>query len=42
MNANAKVIGLDIAKDVARVIWALMTHGRPYDPAWSKDTTRPA
>lgn len=31
-----------LANKMARVIWALMAHGRPYVPAWSKDTTRPA
>lgn len=31
-----------LANKMARVIWALMAHGRGYVPAWSKDTTKPA
>jgi transposase len=31
-----------LANKMARVIWALMAHGRKYVPTWSNNTTRPA
>jgi len=36
------VAAVALANKMARVIWALLAHGRSYVPAWSNDTTRPA
>ncbi len=30
-----------LANKLARVVWALLAHGREYVPAWSKNMTRP-
>ncbi len=37
-----KVAAVALANKMARVIWALLAHGRDYVPVWSKGMTRPA
>jgi len=39
-NFNVAAVGL--ANKMARVIWAILAHGRSYVPVWSNSTTRPA
>lgn len=39
---GANVAAVALANKMARVIWALLAHGRQYVPVWSKSTTRPA
>ena len=39
-NFNVAAVGL--ANKMARVIWAILAHGRSYVPIWSNSTTRPA
>jgi transposase len=36
------VAAVALANKTARVIWALLAHGRSYVPVWSNSTTRPA
>jgi len=36
------VAAVALANKLARVIWALLAHGREYVPAWSKSMTKPA
>jgi transposase len=36
------VAAVALANKMARVIWAMLAHGRSYVPAWSKNTTMPA
>lgn len=36
------IASVALANKMARVIWAMLTHGRSYVPAWSKSTTTPA
>ena len=36
------VAAVALANKMARVIWALLAHGRVYVPVWSKNTTTPA
>jgi transposase len=36
------VAAVALANKMARVIWALLAHGRAYVPVWSKNTTTPA
>ena len=36
------VAAVALANKMARVIWAVLAHGRSYVPAWSNSTTRPA
>ncbi len=37
-----KVATVALANKMARVIWAMLAHGRSYVPIWSNGTTRPA
>ncbi len=39
---GANVAAVALANKLARVVWALLAHGRTYVPAWSKSMTRPA
>lgn len=39
---GANVAAVALANKLARVIWALLAHGRQYVPVWSKSMTRPA
>jgi len=39
-NFNVAAVGL--ANKMARVIWAILAHGRSYVPVWSNSATRPA
>jgi transposase len=39
---GVKVAAVALANKMARVIWALLAHGRDYVPVWSKSATRPA
>jgi len=36
------VASVALANKMARVIWAMLAHGRSYVPVWSKNTTTPA
>jgi hypothetical protein len=36
------VAAVALANKMARVIWAVLAHGRSYVPVWSNSTTRPA
>jgi transposase len=36
------VAAVALANKLARVVWALLAHGREYVPIWSNSTTRPA
>jgi transposase len=38
---NANVAAVALANKTARVIWAILAHGRTYVPVWSNSTTRP-
>ena len=40
--SGVKVAAVALANKMARVIWALLAHGRDYVPVWSKDMTKPA
>jgi transposase len=39
---NPNVAAVALANKMARVIWAILAHGRTYVPVWSNSTTRPA
>lgn len=39
---NFNVAAVALANKMARVIWAILAHGRTYVPVWSNSTTRPA
>ena len=39
---GVNVAAVALANKMARVIWALLAHGRAYVPVWSKSMTRPA
>lgn len=39
---GVKVAIVALANKMARVVWALLAHGRSYVPVWSNGTTRPA
>ena len=39
---GANVAAVALANKMARVIWALLAHGREYVPDWSKSMTKPA
>ena len=39
---GVKVALVALANKMARVVWALLAHGRSYVPVWSNGTTRPA
>lgn len=39
---NFNVAAVALANKMARVIWAILAHGRTYIPLWSNSTTRPA
>lgn len=39
---GAKVAAVALANKMARIIWALLAHGRDYVPVWSKNMTTPA
>lgn len=39
---GVNVAAVALANRMARVIWALLAHGREYVPVWSKSMTRPA
>jgi transposase len=38
---NFNVAAVALANKMARVIWAILAHGRTYLPVWSNSTTRP-
>jgi transposase len=39
---NFNVAAVALANKMARVIWAILAHGRSYVPVWSNSATRPA
>lgn len=39
---NFNVAAVALANKMARVIWAILAHGRTYVPGWSNSTTNPA
>jgi len=39
---NFNVAAVALANKMARIIWAILAHGRSYVPVWSNYTTRPA
>ena len=39
---NFNIAAVALANKMARVIWAILAHGRSYVPVWSNDATRPA
>lgn len=39
---GTKVAAVALANKLARVVWALLAHGRQYVPTWSKSVTKSA
>ena len=39
--SGVKIAAVALANKMARVIWALLAHGRDYVPVWSKSMTKP-
>ncbi len=40
--SGVKVAAVALANKMARVLWAILAHGRVYVPVWSKSMTKPA